>query len=119
VSLSRAIDGERWIRYDPRCARTDKMADILADARAAVGTQRDVWAELSRLPAGNRARLLAEHLRLLLAQTLKCPPDHLSRESALSRMGMDSLAAVEFQLLIDRDLGISLPVTALIGGQTL
>jgi acyl transferase domain-containing protein len=119
VSLSRAIDGERWIRYDPRCAATDKMADILADARAAVGTQRDVRAELSRLPAGNRARLLAEHLRLLLAQTLKCPPDHLSRESALSRMGMDSLAAVEFQLLIDRDLGISLPVTALIGGQTL
>ncbi|HVQ08902.1 MAG TPA: SDR family NAD(P)-dependent oxidoreductase [Allosphingosinicella sp.] len=118
VSLSRAIDGERWMRYDPRCAGTDKMSVILGEARAA-GTRRDIRAELRRLPAGNRVRLLADHLRGLLAQTLKCPPDRLSRESPLSRTGMDSLAALEFQLLIDRELGISLPITALIGGQTL
>lgn len=119
ISLSRAIDGDRWIRYDPRCAGTDKMADLLAEVRAAAATRRDIRAELARLPAGNRARLLADHLRALLAEILKCPPDRLSRKSALSRMGMDSLAAVEFQILIDRELGISLPVTALIGGQTL
>ena len=119
VSLSRAIDGERWMRYDPRCAGTDKMGGLLAEARAAVGTRRDIRSELSRLPTGNRARLLADHLRVLLADVLKCPQDRLSRESALSRMGMDSLAAVEFQILVDRELGISLPITALIGGQTL
>jgi NAD(P)-dependent dehydrogenase (short-subunit alcohol dehydrogenase family)/acyl carrier protein len=119
VSLSRAIDAERWIRYDPRCAGTDKMADILAEVRASAGRKLDIRAELTRHPAGNRSRLLADHLRTLLAEVLKCPPDRLSRESALSRTGMDSLAALEFQLLIDRDLGIALPITALIGGQTL
>jgi acyl transferase domain-containing protein/acyl carrier protein len=119
VSLSRAIDAERWMRYDPRCAGTDKMSGLLAEARAAAGTRRDIRAELGRLPLGNRARLLADHLCVLLATVLKCPPDRLSKESALSRMGMDSLAAVEFQILIDRELGISLPITALIGGQAL
>jgi acyl transferase domain-containing protein/acyl carrier protein len=119
VSLSRAINTERWMRYDPRCARTDKMTDLLAEVRGAVVTRRDVRAELSRHPAGKRARLLADHLRVLLAEILKCPPDHLSKESALGRMGMDSLAAVEFQLLIDREFGIAVPITALIGGQTL
>jgi NAD(P)-dependent dehydrogenase (short-subunit alcohol dehydrogenase family)/acyl carrier protein len=119
VSLSRAIDAERWMRYDPRCARTDKMTGLLAEVRGAIVTRRDVRAELSRHPAGKRARLLADHLRALLAEILKCPPDHLSKESALGRMGMDSLAAVEFQLLIDREFGIAVPITALIGGQTL
>jgi len=119
VSLSRAIDGERWMRYDPRCAGTDKMADLLADVRAALGIQRNVRAELSRQPAGNRARLLADRLRALLAEILKCPPDRLSKESALGRMGLDSLGAVEFQLTIDREFGIALPISALIGGQTL
>ena len=119
VSLSRAIDAERWLRYDPRCAGTDKMTGLLADVRAAVAGQRDIRAELSRLPAGKRAKLLADNLRAMLAEILKCPPDRLSRESALSRTGMDSLAALEFQILIDRELGVSLPITALIGGQTL
>jgi NAD(P)-dependent dehydrogenase (short-subunit alcohol dehydrogenase family)/acyl carrier protein len=119
VSLSRAIDGERWIRYDPRCATTDKMTDLLANVRASVGTQRNVRNELSRHPPGKRARLLADHLRVLVARILKCPPDHLSKESALGRIGFDSLAAVELQLMIDREFGISMPITALIGGQTL
>lgn len=119
VSLSRAIEAERWMRYDPRCAATDKMSDLLAEAGGSAGMQRDIRAELSRLPAGRQAKRLADHLRDLLAEVLKCPPDRLSRESALSRTGMDSLAALEFQLSIDRELGIALPITALIGGQTL
>ncbi len=119
VSLSRAIDAERWMRYDPRCASTDKMADLLAEDRVAVGVQRNIRAELSRQPAGKRARLLADHLRVLLAEILKCSPDHLAKESALGRLGLDSLGAVEFQLLIDREFGIRVPITALIGGQTL
>jgi acyl transferase domain-containing protein/acyl carrier protein len=119
VSLSRAIDGERWTRYDPRCAATDKMTDLLAEVRASVGKQPDIRRELSRHPAGKRARLLADHLRVLLARILKRPPDHLSKESALGRIGLDSLGAVELQLMIDHEFGISLPVTALIGGQTL
>lgn len=119
VSLSRAIDGERWMRYDPRCAATDKMRGILAEARAAAAARRDIRAELSRLPHDGRARLLAERLRALLGEVLKCAPDRLSKDTALGRMGMDSLAAVEFQILVDRELGASLPITALIGGQTL
>jgi acyl transferase domain-containing protein/acyl carrier protein len=119
VSLSRAIDYERWMRYDPRCARTDRMSDLTADVRAVIGERRDIRAELSRHPTGKRARLLADHLRVLLAEILKCSPDRLSKESALGRLGLDSLGAVEFQILIDREFGIPVPITALIGGQTL
>lgn len=119
ISLSRAIDAERWMRYDPRCAGTDKMAGLLAEARGAAGTKRDMRAELAQIPAGGRAKLLAGHLRILLAGLLKRPAELLSREAPLSLMGLDSLAAVEFQMLIDREFGVSLPITALIGGQTL
>jgi acyl transferase domain-containing protein len=119
VSLSRSIDGERWARYDPRCAGTDKMTEILAEVQAASGTKRVGRDGLLRHPAGKRARLLADHLRMLLAGILKCPAVRLAKESALSRMGVDSLAAVEFQLVIEREFGVAVPLTALIGGQTL
>ena len=119
LSLSCAIDVERWMRYDPRCAGTDKMTGLLAEALAAGGTKRDFRAELDRVPPGNRAKMLAADLRILLAEILKRPAEHLSREVPLSRMGLDSLAALEFQMLIDRAFGVSLPITALIGGQTL
>jgi len=91
----------------------------LADARASERIRPDIRNELSRHPAGKRARLLTDHVRLLLARILKCPPDQLARESALGRIGLDSLAAVELQLTIDREFGVALPMVALLGGQTL
>lgn len=119
VSLSRAIDGERWVRYDPRGARTDRMAGLLTEVRASLGMQRTIREELSRHPAGKQARLAADHLRVLLASVLKCLPDRLSKEAPLGHMGLDSMGAVELQLLIDGEFGVSVPITALIGGQTL
>jgi len=119
LSLSLAIDFERWMRYDPRCAGTDKMAGLLTEARAAAGNKRNIRGELSRVPVGSRAKVLADHLRVMLAEILKRPAEQLSRELPLSRMGLDSLSALEFQILIDREFGVSLPITALISGQTL
>jgi acyl transferase domain-containing protein/acyl carrier protein len=117
VGLSAGIMGEKWIRYDPRCAATDRMQELMAGVLTEPGN--DILAKLEQLPSGAQARWLADQLRGLLAQVLKCSAEHIAKDMPVSRAGLDSLAAVEFQLLISRDMGISLPITALIGGQSL
>lgn len=119
VSLSRAIEIDRWSRYDPRGAATDRMAGLLAAAGASVRRQRSLREDLFGHPAEKQARLLADHLRSLLAESLGCAPEHLPKDAPLSRLGLDSLGAVQLQQRIDSDIGVSVPITALIGGQTL
>lgn len=119
ISLSRAIDTDRWSQYDPRGAGTDRMAGLLDGVRGSVGRRHAVRKDLARHPPGKQARMLAEHLRTLLADCLACGPEQLSRDVPLGRLGLDSIGAIAFQRQIDGDLGIAVPITALIGGQTL
>lgn len=119
ISMARTIDAIRWVRYDPRCAGTDKMADLLDDARGALGANAEIRSTMVACPPAGRPRVVSEHLRKRLAEILKCPISRLSLDQALSRQGLDSFAAVELQLAIDREFAVAVPVVSLVGGQCL
>lgn len=119
ISMARAIDATRWVRYDPRCAATDKMTDLLGDARDALQASEEIHSSLAACSREQRPRLVAEYLRKRLAEILKLPIRRLSSDQALSRQGLDSFAAVELQVAIDRDFGVAMPIVSLIGGQCL
>jgi acyl transferase domain-containing protein/acyl carrier protein len=119
VALAKAINLPRWMRYDPRAAATDKMADVVGDAGVAPDAPRTLASRMDAAPAQARAALLCAHLGDRLAEIMGCPPDRLVADRPLARQGLDSLAAVEFQMAIEQDTGISFPIIGLIGGQSL
>ncbi|WP_413207805.1 SDR family NAD(P)-dependent oxidoreductase [Rhodospirillum sp. A1_3_36] len=124
VCLTQEIIGARWARYDPRRAATEMMDDLLLDRdRLQAGGEgdlrRDLGRDLAVLSGGQRTRRLADLLQHLLAEVLSCPAARLPLESPLDKLGLDSLAAIQFQLGIERELGAAIPITRLIGGQSL
>lgn len=119
LSLARAIDVNRWIRYDPRCSATDKMAELVASARRGISPQRNLASELFVCPPARRPLLVAEHLLICVAETVKCPSERLLLDRALSHQGLDSLGAIEIQLRIEQQFGVAVPIVFLIGGQSL
>lgn len=70
-------------------------------------------------PVGDRPQLLLFELTDGLAQFLKTDPIHISPETPLSRLGIDSLSVVEVIIHVKRHLGIELSPTDLLGNATL
>jgi phthiocerol/phenolphthiocerol synthesis type-I polyketide synthase C len=63
-----------------------------------------------------RRRLLESYLRDHLASKLGLTPSRLDIQLPLSRLGVDSLIAVELRSQIERDLGLVVPVVQLLDG---
>jgi phthiocerol/phenolphthiocerol synthesis type-I polyketide synthase C len=66
--------------------------------------------------AAERRRLLESYLRDQLASKLGLTPPRLDIQLPLSRLGVDSLIAVELRTQIERDLGLVVPVVQLLDG---
>jgi len=63
-------------------------------------------------------RLLESYLRDQLAGKLGLTPSRLDIQLPISRLGVDSLIAVELRTQIERDLGLVVPVVQLLDGQS-
>jgi acyl carrier protein len=87
-----------------------------AEARPQSGLDRAELAGLGEAEA--RARLEA-YLIGLVAAAAKLRAEQLSPTDALDRLGLDSLAAMELKNRLEQDLGVELPLTALLEGRTL
>jgi acyl-CoA synthetase (AMP-forming)/AMP-acid ligase II len=73
------------------------------------------------LPPDERRRSLAEHLLRRLARSLKLTPDQarqLRADCSLVSQGMDSLLATDLVQYVERELGVSLKLGALLVGAT-
>jgi amino acid adenylation domain-containing protein len=77
--------------------------------------QVDPRALLAMAPAERHAALSAL-LRLEAARVLRVPPASVSPSAPLTRLGLDSLAAIDLKQSLESCLGISLPFTDLLGG---
>jgi epothilone polyketide synthase D len=62
---------------------------------------------------------IESYLRDRVAQVLGVSPKRLSAKRPLNKQGLDSLMAVEVRGRVQRDLGVLLPITKMLGGQTL
>ncbi len=71
---------------------------------------------LRRADRQERQRLLESYLRNQTAGKLGLTPSRLDTQLPLTRLGLDSLTALELRTQIGRDLGIVLPVPRLLDG---
>ncbi|MCX2729531.1 amino acid adenylation domain-containing protein [Saccharopolyspora sp. NFXS83] len=62
-----------------------------------------------------RRGLLAEHFTALVANVLRVPPESIAEDDGLSALGLDSMLAMELRARIHTELGVALPVVALLG----
>ncbi|MGE3805458.1 MAG: SDR family NAD(P)-dependent oxidoreductase, partial [Gemmataceae bacterium] len=79
-----------------------------AEPEAETGVLRS---RLEEVPAGQRRRVLQEHLQELVGAVLRLPAAQVDARAGFFELGMDSLMAVELRRRLQVDLGHSLPAT--------
>ena len=57
---------------------------------------------------------MEEHVARIVATVLDAAPERLDRERPLSRLGLDSLMAVELMTALQQDLGVAAPLADLL-----
>jgi amino acid adenylation domain-containing protein/non-ribosomal peptide synthase protein (TIGR01720 family) len=92
---------------------TDAAPPATADVSASAGNgapEALLREALSALPPDQRAPLLARFLRAQLARLLRTDPEHVSLETPLRSLGLDSLKTVELKHAVDGLLGGDAPL---------
>ncbi|MFI9024279.1 amino acid adenylation domain-containing protein [Streptomyces sp. NPDC053560] len=96
------------------------IADLVADAAdAPAGTARGTFLDAFRAAPDEEARrhLVAERFGELVATVLGVPQDRIDLAAGLLALGLDSLLAMELRARTDTELGVALPVVALLSGE--
>ena len=116
------IDWPRFFRANPDAATAPLLSALAAEKAAAHGlAQGGVRWELSReqlLAAGPEEglRLLETHLRAQVAEVLHLSSEEVDMEVPITRMGLDSLMAIELKTQIQNALGVSVPIVTFLQG---
>jgi NAD(P)-dependent dehydrogenase (short-subunit alcohol dehydrogenase family)/acyl carrier protein len=75
--------------------------------------------QLAHMTSAERREAALEDLLQASVQILRLPADKLSAETTLSRVGMDSLMAVELQLMLAENWNKPLDISAILGRESL
>jgi thioester reductase-like protein len=75
--------------------------------------------KLGAATAAQRQPLIEAFLIEQTAHVLRCSPSKVDVQQPLTQLGIDSLMAVELKNRVEGDLGLTLPVTALLQGPSL
>jgi hybrid polyketide synthase/nonribosomal peptide synthetase FtdB len=71
------------------------------------------------LPVEERAPRVEAYLTQQMSSVLRVPEAQLPLDQPVNALGLDSLMAIEVKNRIERDLGVTMPVVALLGGATI
>ncbi|MDT0266525.1 amino acid adenylation domain-containing protein [Streptomyces sp. DSM 44915] len=99
------------------------VAELAAGAAPAAGGptggagQPDAFgAAFAAADEAGRERLLTERFAAVVSAVLRVPADRLVPETSLQLLGLDSLLAMELRARLQAELGVALPVVALLSG---
>ena len=100
-------------------SRIPAMFSELGATESAVATG-DTGASLIDLlaatPDGDRAAVIAEHVRGVVAAVFDCAPTDIEPDDMLDDIGLDSMMAMEFRVRINTMFSIDLPVLEILRG---
>ncbi|MFG3054242.1 amino acid adenylation domain-containing protein [Kitasatospora sp. NPDC048239] len=93
------------------------VAELAAAARSAAPAQEQSSLLEALRAAGEEERraLLAERFAALAATVLRVPVEQIGPGTGLGGLGLDSLLAMELRARLNTELGVALPVVALLG----
>jgi myxalamid-type polyketide synthase MxaE and MxaD len=90
----------------------------LSGANAPAGLSRVLTDVLAKTGA-SRAQAIQAYLADRFASITRIPPDRISAGRPIIEYGINSLMATELKLAVERDLGVALSLTRLLGGDAL
>ncbi|WP_129837867.1 non-ribosomal peptide synthetase/type I polyketide synthase [Streptomyces sp. RFCAC02] len=97
----------------PLAAELAAGADTGGEGAGAAGSFLDLYAQA---PEEERRALLTERFTAVVSAVLRVPADGVEPSVSLSRLGLDSLLAMELRSRVHADIGVSLPVVTLLSG---
>ncbi|MER6434102.1 type I polyketide synthase [Streptomyces sp900105245] len=121
---SRVVSAMDWPVFRAAFVNTPSRSNYLehvgsARSMSAPSTkQLSLANQLAQVSAADRAHMVTRHIREIVAASLQCAPEKLDARSALTSLGLDSLLAAEVRNRIQLDLGVQVPMLALIRGST-
>jgi acyl carrier protein len=110
------VDWEKWADTTEN-AKTPRFS-LLVHAAASSDRLIELRRKLSSLPSAQRAGMLEEPIRTALGAVLGTPADRIPVNRSLDSLGVDSLMAVELTISLEREVGVKLPPTLLMQGQS-
>jgi acyl transferase domain-containing protein/acyl carrier protein len=101
------IDWPTFLGVFQARGRRPLLAELEAEAVQAVSAPGagELRAQLEQVPAGQRRRLLQEHVRETIGAVLRLPPAGIDLRTGFFELGMDSLMAVELRNRLQAELG--------------
>ncbi|MEV2277435.1 amino acid adenylation domain-containing protein [Nocardiopsis sp. NPDC049922] len=96
------------------------LVSLLAETAAAAsgdtaGTAASFPEVFAATPAEARGDLLTERFTGIVARVLRVPEDRVDPTATLTSLGMDSLLAMELRSGVQTEIGVTVPVVALLG----
>jgi len=110
-----------WARYESMGSYSTRYKTLIEshlDAKDS-GMIDQLIAELAPLSAGDRADLMCNLMRQIIASVLKADAETVELDRPVTELGIDSLMATEIQMSFESNLGLSLSVLELIGDVTI
>jgi acyl carrier protein len=104
-----------WSRWRPG-VHHPLLAILQAAPADAAEPESSLYDALQDAEPQERQRLLESYLRDLIAAKLGLAPSSLDVDSPLNNLGIDSLITLELRIQVERDLGVTVPVTRLLEG---
>ena len=121
VSSAIMLGWDKWARSEPFGSKSMRFRDLLASLGGGANsdTRDQLIAELSALSEVEREETLGALIAEVIGTELRQSGDSLPLDRPINDLGVDSLMAAEIQLVLERDLGITVAVMDLLGGATI
>ncbi|MFI6574196.1 amino acid adenylation domain-containing protein [Nocardiopsis sp. NPDC050513] len=101
--------------YSPPPPLVSHLAETAAASDDATGAAASFPEVYAATPAESQGDLLAERFTGVVARVLRLPEDRVDPAATLNSLGMDSLLAMELRSGVQAEIGVTVPVVALLG----
>ena len=115
--MAARIDWRQLAETSPRAAASARMRHLVPAAGAAANRNADSLRVLLETETPEaRLQHVEQYLRQKLAGLLGASPSTLQAERPLTYLGLDSLISAELTVILEKDLGVSVAGSILLGG---
>ncbi len=111
-----SVDWATVARTNPKAGTVPRLKGVLETGNTGGGRIR---ADIAEAPRDQWPDLLANFLVDQIVKVLKVDADTIDLNKALTELGFDSLSSIELKNRVERQLGISIPVSAFLQSPTL
>ena len=112
------LDWSTWSSIEPTSGASPRFAGLVASDSDDLADN-PLYNELLAMPNDDRTDVVGYLLIEQIAETLRIPPDKLEVTDSIGDLGMDSLMAVELQIMIKQRMGVELSALEMMKGESI